>query len=218
MTLFIDSAVYSEVQQALSWSWVGGVTTNPSLLAKAGSPPLEALRKITALMPQRLFYQLTGKSVPEMISEADEAKGIAGDSLVIKIAPTAEGFEVASKISSLYPVCITAVFSAAQAIVARETGAAFIAFYVNRATRLLGDALPVLHDIAAVLKGSSTEILAASIKSPEEAASSIIAGAHHLTIGFEVLKSMTANEHSESVIRDFDTNGVGINPSPHHLF
>jgi len=39
MAIFLDSAKKNEIKQAMAFGWVSGVTTNPSLLAKAGRPP-----------------------------------------------------------------------------------------------------------------------------------------------------------------------------------
>jgi transaldolase len=66
--------------------------------------------------------------------------------------------------------------------------------YVQRATRLLGDGFALVQDMADVLKKTNTEILAASIKSPEEAVKTLLAGAHQKTLPFDVLQAMTVHE------------------------
>ncbi len=37
MKLFLDTAIYEEVEQGVTWGIVDGVTTNPTLIAKAGT-------------------------------------------------------------------------------------------------------------------------------------------------------------------------------------
>ena len=65
--------------------------------------------------------------------------------------------------------------------------------------------------MADILQGSDTEILAASIKSPQEAAATLQAGAHHLTIPFKILQQMTTHELSSQTVDEFRENGIGIN-------
>ena len=94
---------------------------------------------------------------------------IVGKSLVLKVSPDELGFQFVARNSAHFLFCPTAIYSPSQALVARETGARFVALYVNRATRLLGDGIELVRSVAAVLAGSQTEIVAASLKSGEEA-------------------------------------------------
>ena len=105
---------------------------------------------------------------------------------------------------------MTAIYSAAQAAVSAEAGAKYAIAYVNRATRLLGDGFALVRDMANVLQRTNTEILAASIKSPEEAVKTLLAGAHHLTLPFDVLQAMTVHELSQQTLDEFANNGRGI--------
>ena len=105
---------------------------------------------------------------------------------------------------------MTAIYSAAQAVVSAEAGAKYAIAYVNRATRLLGDGFALVEDMADVLKKTNTEILAASIKSPSKAVKTLLAGAHHLTLPFDVLQAMTVHELSKQTVDEFAKNGRGI--------
>lgn len=105
---------------------------------------------------------------------------------------------------------MTAIYSAAQAAVAMESGAKYAIAYVNRATRLLGDGIELVKQMNDILTGSPTKILAASIKSPQEAAATLQAGAHHLTLPLEILRAITTHELSEQTVIEFNQNGRGI--------
>jgi transaldolase len=89
-------------------------------------------------------------------------------------------------------------------------GAKCAIVYVNRATRLLGDSFSLVQNMANVLKKSNTEILAASIKSPSEAVKTLLAGAHHLTLPFDVLQAMAVHELSQQTVDEFAKKGRGI--------
>ncbi|MBT6046483.1 MAG: transaldolase, partial [Candidatus Scalindua sp.] len=108
------------------------------------------------------------------------------------------------------PCCVTAIYSSAQAMVARESGVRYIAVYVSRATKLIGDGLSLITEISRVIQGGKTQILAASLKSSMEASSTILAGADHLTMPFDVISTLTFNEHSEGAVNNFNANGSGL--------
>ena len=223
--IYLDSALINDAQIVEKWGWVKGITTNPTLLAKSERSPAETLQQLAAISPGELYYQLCAADFEGMLTEGRQAFEIVGEKTVLKIPATLTGFRavaclssertaempgVPPGIASSIPCAVTAIYSAAQAAIAREAGAKYAIAYVNRATRLLGDGLALVRDMAAVLQGSPTEILAASLKSPEEAAAALQAGAHHLTLPLSVLQAMTTHELSERTVEEFAQSGRGI--------
>jgi transaldolase len=55
--------------------------------------------------------------------------------------------------------------------------------------------------------GDRPEILAASVKSPEQAVATLIAGAQHLTLPLAVIESMGDHELSQAAIEEFGRAG-----------
>ncbi|WP_347273065.1 transaldolase family protein [Candidatus Kuenenia sp.] len=210
MSIFIDTATPEEAKIAKDFGWVKGITTNPLLLAGAGRKAESVLAQLAELNMGKLFYQLISSNSKDMHKEARMAKEIAGDQLVLKIPPVAAGFQAVYSLSKEIPCCVTALYSVSQALVAREAGAQYIAVYVNRATKLIGNGLALLNAMSKILHGSTTEILAASIKSSEEVSSSLLYGADHLTLPFNLLSTLCIHEHSEEAVRQFNSGGTGI--------
>ncbi|NEP02956.1 MAG: transaldolase [Symploca sp. SIO2E9] len=208
--IYLDSASISDAQAAEKLGWVKGITTNPTLLAKSDLPPETTLKQLSEISPGELYYQLMASDFDGMLSEGRAAYEIIGEKTVLKIPATVVGFQVVAVLSREIPCAVTAIYSAAQAAVSQEAGAKYAIAYVNRATRLLGDGLALVKEMANVLTGSTTEILAASIKSPEEAAAALQAGAHHLTVPLIMLQAMSTHKLSEETVADFAKNGRGI--------
>ena len=208
--IYLDSALIGEAQAAEKLGWIQGITTNPTLLAKSDVSPESTLEKLAAISPGELYYQLCADNVDDMIAEGQRAFAIIGKKTVLKVPATSMGFQVVARLSSEIPCAVTAIYSTAQAAVSREAGAKYAIAYVNRATRLLGDGLALVREMSAVLQGSDTEILAASLKSPEEAAAALQAGAHHLTLPLKILQAMTTHELSQKTVAEFAENGRGI--------
>ncbi|MGQ4649520.1 transaldolase family protein [Lyngbya aestuarii] len=210
MVIYLDSALVGEAQAAEKLGWVKGITTNPTLLAKSDLSPETTLKQLAQISPGELYYQLMASDFDGMLTEGRAAYKIIGEKTVLKVPATTIGFQAVACLSREIPCAVTAIYSGAQAAVSREAGAKYAIAYVNRATRLLGDGLALVRDMASVLRGSNTEILAASLKSPEEAAAALKAGAHHLTVPLSLLQAMTTHELSEDTVNDFAQNGCGI--------
>jgi transaldolase len=210
MALYLDSALVTEAQYALDLGWVSGITTNPTLLAKSDLSLVDTLRELVTTFPSEIFYQLTASDLEGMFKEAHKAHAILGEHTVLKIPATLVGFQAVARLSPEMPCAVTAIFSPAQAVVAAEAGARYAICYVNRATRLLGDGLALVGGMAKMLSSTQTEILAASIKSPEEAIATLQAGAHHLTLPLKVLRTLAEHELTEKTVVEFARTGHGF--------
>ena len=210
MAIYLDSAIAAEAEIARRMGWVKGITTNPTLLAKSQQPPEETLKQLASLTSGPVFYQVTACDSEGMMAEGQTAFEVIGNQTILKIPATSVGFEVVASLAWEITCSVTAIYSPAQAAIAHEAGAKIAIAYVNRATRLLGDGIALVRDMASILEGTDTEILAASIKSPEEAALSLQAGAHHLTLPLPMLQAMTTHELSEKTVEEFNQNGIGL--------
>ncbi len=210
MSLYLDSAILSEATAAAASGWLYGITTNPTLLAQSDLPPAETYTQLAQLPVEEVYYQVSVAEPGKMLHEAQVAWEILGDKLVVKIPPTREGFTFCASISADYKTCLTAIFSPAQALAARAANADYIAVYVNRATKLAGDGLALTRALADVLAGSRTEILAASLKSVDEVIAAHQAGAHHLTLPFNILQALIENDLSDQAVAQFTETGAHL--------
>ncbi len=214
MAIYLDSAKLEEARQAKDFGWVYGVTTNPSLMAKVRMPAEVTLKALAQLNFRQVFYQLVSQDSDAMLVEACEATGLVKHGLILKIPPTENGFRFVAQHGDTFPCCVTAIFDPVQALVAREAGARYIAVYVNRATKQLGDGLGLVEDLARILTGSRTEILAASLKSAKEAVGALRAGAQHITVPYDLLSSLSNHPLSTETVEQFNAEGVGIRWKP----
>jgi transaldolase len=208
--ILLDSAKENDALQAKQLGWVKGITTNPTLMAQAGMDPEHALARLADVRLGIVYYELVSKDEESMLAEAHKAREIVGSQLGLKLLPTRAGFHFAARYGQEFPCIITALYSPAQALVAMEAGAKWAVVYVNRATRLMGDGIGLVAAMAEVLRGSQTEILVASIKSPDEAVAAVRAGAQNLTMPLDILLAMSNHPLSDEAGRQFDENGVGL--------
>jgi transaldolase len=207
MAIFLDSARADEARKAFSLGFVGGITTNPKLLSQAGGNPEDIIRELCAISTGPVCYQLTAATVREREEEALRVRGIAPGKLVMKIACTTENLALLARLTSEHRVvcAATAVFGGGQAYIACEAGARYLIPYVNRITAGGGDGPGLVRDIAAVAAsvGKGAEVLAASLKTPEEVARTVLAGARHVTLPLVLIEALGNDPRSDEAIRMF---------------
>ena len=82
--------------------------------------------------------------------------------------------------------------------------------YHNRAKRLLKNGGKHANELVQVLKHTSTTVIAASLKSPEEVVEARLAGVPILSTNFEVLSKKVQHDLSESALKEFNQTGIGL--------
>ncbi|HSB66743.1 MAG TPA: transaldolase family protein [Anaerolineales bacterium] len=206
MSLYLDSAFPEDARRAFAIGLVSGITTNPTLIAQTNLPAEEVITQLCDLSTGIVFHQLTEETPTNKWKEAERMARIRPGRVGIKIPCTYKNLALAAGlVHSGYIVGMTAIFSTAQVYLACQAGAQFIIPYVNRSTRLLGDGVTLVHQMCCVIDAESakTQIIAASIKTPDEAISSLLAGAHHLSLPYKLIESMGNHMLSNQAIEDF---------------
>lgn len=204
MALFLDSAMVDEAQRAWDLRLVEGVTTNPALVARAGRAALDIVRDIAHIGEWDVFYQLTGRTAEALLEEARRATDVAPGQIVLKIMVSLPNLELVLRHDE-FRWAVTGIGSTAQGLLALETGAEYVIPYVNRITRAGGDGIGVVAEIAALARRVEYrgEILAASLKSPQEVADVLIAGADHVTVPWALLEEMARHPVTDAAGEDF---------------
>ena len=213
MTLLLDSAMVTDARQAAGFGFVHGATTNPTLMAKTGRAPEQVIADLCAILPGTIFYQLTAPSLAEKETEAHKMAAIRQGRVGLKIPCTLENLGLAARLTQEgMLVGITAIFSPAQVYLACQAGARFVLPYVNRSTRLLGDGFALVESMREVIEVGNypVEIIAASVKSPDEAVQTLLAGAHHLTLPLAVIQAMGRHPLSDQAIAAFAIDAAQI--------
>lgn len=209
MTLYLDSASAAEARQAMALGFVGGITTNPTLMAKVQGRPFDIIAELADLCPGPVFYQLTAPTVAEREAEARRVLALRPN-IALKIGMTTENLALAAKLAKEgVKVGMTASYSAAQTYLACQANVLYSIAYVNRSTRLQGDGLALVAEMRAVIDAveTTTKILVASLKSPAEVVQAVIAGAHAVTVPLALLLELGNHPLSDQAIEEFARAG-----------
>lgn len=205
MKIFIDTANVEEIREAASWGVLDGVTTNPSLIAKEGRDFKTVVREITELVDGPISAEVMSDDAEGMVAEARELIKIH-ENITIKIPITEEGLKAVSILSAEnIKTNVTLIFSANQALLAARAGATFVSPFVGRLDDIGIDGVSLISDISEIFSmyGISTEIIAASIRTPMNVLDCAKAGADISTIPYGILKKMFKHPLTDDGIARF---------------
>ena len=209
MKLLIDDANLDVIKAIVALYPIDGVTTNPTILAKAGENPKERLIKIRELIgPDKdLHCQVVADSKEEMKEQARKLVALLGDNTYIKIPSNGEGFKAMEELSDEgIKITATGIYSPLQAFLAAKAGAKYLAPYVNRIDNLGYDGLAVAMRIQNILEANNfeAEILAASFKNSNQVLELVERGVGALTLGSAVFDGLVNDRNVDFAIKTFE--------------
>ena len=208
MRIILDTANLEDIKYFNTHYPIEGVTTNPTILAKEGGDVLALLSSIRGIIGENkeLHVQVTETKYEKIIEEARALASFLGKNTFIKIPATEVGFRACAALSREgLGITITATLTAAQAMLASNAGAAYVAPYVSRLENICDDGVGSVADIAKIFScaGTDTQILAASFKTAREVVDVAVVGCHAATISPSVMKRLTAHTTTDTSIAGF---------------
>jgi transaldolase len=192
MKIFLDTANLDELKKGAAWGIVDGVTTNPSLIAKEGRPIEEQVARICDIVDGDVSAEVVAIESKQMIEEGRKLAKIHKN-IVVKLPLIRDGIVACSTLSKEGIRCnVTLCFSAAQALLAAKAGAYYISPFVGRFDDIAFEGMDLIRSICHIYDnyGFTTQVLAASLRSPLHIVQAAEAGAHVGTMPFKVLDQL----------------------------
>jgi transaldolase len=206
MKFFVDTADIGEIRELAATGLLDGVTTNPSLVMKAGKPFKETIAEICGVVDGPVSAEVAATDYDGMIREGKVLAAIA-ENVAVKVPLTWDGLKACRTLTDAGTmVNVTLCFSAPQALLAAKAGATFISPFVGRLDDIGLDGMELISEIRAIYdnyEDLSTEILAASIRGPNHVKLAAIAGADIATIPPAVLKSLVKHPLTDKGLEQF---------------
>ena len=207
MKFFIDTANIDEIREASEMGVICGVTTNPSLIAKEGRDFAEVIKEIVHVVdgPVSGEVKATTTDAEGMIAEGRQIAGIHPN-MVVKIPMTSEGLKAVKVLSAEgIKTNVTLIFTAAQALLAANAGATYVSPFIGRLDDISEDGMEPVRTIADIfsLYDISTEIIAASVRSPGHVTQAALAGADIATVPYKVILQMLKHPLTDQGIEKF---------------
>ena len=212
MKLFLDTASIEEIRTANRWGVLGGVTTNPSLLAREHAAPETVWKEILTEVHGDVSLEVTALDADGMV-EQGHALAQMGPNAVVKVPMTPDGLEAAARLrKESIRTNVTLVFSAAQAILAAEVGAYCVSPFLGRLDDAGADGMGVLRAICDLyaVQGYDTKVLAASLRHPMHIVESALAGADIATMPFDVFTKLVKHPMTDLGLDRFLADWQGL--------
>jgi transaldolase len=206
MKFFADTADTADIRDLADAGLLDGVTTNPSLIHKAGRDFLEVVAEICEIVPGKpVSAEVVALDYEGMMREAEIVRKIA-DNIAVKVPLTIDGLKTCKALTDDGTmVNVTLCFSANQALLAAKAGATFVSPFVGRHDDNGFDGMALISDIRLIYDNYDflTEILVASVRHPIHVLEAARIGADVMTAPPAVIRQLVKHPLTDRGIEGF---------------
>ena len=205
MKFFADTADTADIRDLAEAGLLDGVTTNPSLIHKAGRDFLEVVAEICGIVEGPVSAEVVALDYEGMMREAEIVRKIA-DNVAVKVPLTIDGLKACKSLTDDGTmVNVTLCFSANQALLAAKAGASFISPFVGRHDDVGYPGMELIADIKQIYDNYDfgTEILVASVRNPIHVLEAAKIGADVMTAPPAVIRQLVKHPLTDSGIQGF---------------
>jgi len=205
VNLFLDTAVLDEIKTGVQqWGVITGVTTNPTLIARAGQDHETQVKKIC---------EIVGNVSAECVSEKKDDLIVEGrriaqwhKNVIVKVPMTPDGLGAGKVLAGEgVRINVTLCFTVNQALLAAAIGAYIVSPFIGRLDDINQPGILLIRDVVAAYRqqGIKTKVLSASLRNPIHVQDSAIAGADIGTMPFKVLEAMVKHPLTDAGLEKF---------------
>jgi transaldolase len=204
--LILISADFDDIRKSYALGIFSGLAGNPSIVAEAGRPSPEMVKKALEVIPDPVFVQVSGLTAEEMIEEGLALSSIDPQRVIVKLPVTAAGIEAIHRLTERdVRTTATAICAANEALLAIRAGAQFLAPYMARISDIGGDGCEVVGDIVELVasRNLDVKVVAASVRTPDELLMSWKLGADFAAVQSSVIWKICSNPAVEAAAQAF---------------
>ena len=201
----MDSADLNEVKKASEMGLLDGVTTNPTLIARAGGDYKTRVKEICEVCKGPVSAEVLATDFVGMMREACEWSKVAAN-VIVKIPITAEGLKAIKALKNEgIKTNATLCFSENQALLVAKAGAYFVSPFVGRLDDAGQDGMALVENICRIYAnyGFKTKVLVASIRKPEHVLRGALCGAGCATMPLRVMEELARHPMTDAGLKKF---------------
>lgn len=227
MAIFLDTGNIEEIREYHRMGIIRGVTTNPTILMRAGvTGGMEGIKKRTIeiaklIAPLPLSVEVTTNDREEMLNQAKEFASLAGN-INVKITihgpqGELENLEVIHTLEKEHNirVNVTAMMSVQQCFLAALAGATYVSLFCGRVNNMGYNSIEELKKLRFLLDEHKlkAKIICGSTREVLNVVEWLGAGAHIVTCPPDFLKGMIVHPYSKETVQGFLADAEKINSS-----
>jgi len=205
MKFFIDSGDIGEIKEAAAMGAIDGVTTNPSLLAKAGVPTKKAIVQICEVVDGPVSAEVIATDTAGILEEGRVLAKLH-PSVVVKVPLIVDGLKAVQQFTKeKIKTNVTLCFSPTQAIFAAKAGATFVSPFIGRLDDISDEGMDLIEKIVAIYGNYDfdTEVLVASVRHPVHVVQAALLGADVCTVPFKVITQLVKHPLTDIGLEKF---------------
>lgn len=205
MQIFIDTADVKEIRDCWEMGIIDGVTTNPSLAAKAGRRYDDILKEITQIVDGPISAETISLEFEGMMKEAYHFAKLHKN-IVVKIPMTPVGLKAVRQCAKDgIKTNVTVTFTSNQALLVAKAGATYVSPFVGRFDDISEEGMQVIREIRQIYDnyGFKTKILVASVRHPIHVRDAALIGADVATIPYSVILQLAKHPLTDIGIDKF---------------
>jgi len=209
MKIFLDTIDVQAVERLKATALIDGITTNPTLLSRAGRNPTQEIIKICALLPNGdISVEVTEKDAEAVYRQAHKIADLARN-VVVKIPCHADYYPVIRRlVDEGIALNITLVFTLAQGLMMSKLGVRYISPFVGRWDDNDVEGAELLYAMRRMIDtyGFQTKILAASLRHIRHFHYAIEARSDAVTLPISLFEKAMTHLLTERGIEVFDAD------------
>jgi transaldolase len=216
--IYLDSADPNEIVAASRHGRIQGVTTNPTLICRAGLSRAqfrELVRTVAPKLRDGVFVQVTEKLTDAIVEEALALVDLATGKVIPKIPVTAEGLAATARLSAQgIPSAATAVYTRGQVLMADLHGASYAIPYLGRLNDVGQQGLSVIQDMQAILRarGSRCRLVVGSVRTTEDLEALAVGSIDAATVSYRLYCALAESPWTEEALAVFDEDWRNVPP------
>jgi transaldolase len=192
MQIWLESVDIPLILKAKGMGILYGVSTSNPV-------PKEVIQELLKAQKGFVAVEIKAADAPSMVAQAKELRQLS-DKILVKVPTTRVGLEVIYSLSGEVPTIATGIFDFNQALLGAKGGASYISpdySWICEAD------MAGIHTIRAMLEfikryGLSSQMLASTLRSPEQVKELADMGAHAIELNEKVFKGLIEdNPHTQ---------------------
>jgi transaldolase len=197
MQLYLDSVDFKEIEAALDFGFVKGLTTTPTFMHRHGITDIDgAIVKLSKMVPE-LQVEALGETPDKIVAEAERILSLGLERPpVFKVPISNDGVKACSRLRARgYLVNVHLIYTLNQAYMAMEAGATFICPLAGRMQDQGHDAIKLYEQCVEVIDryGYDSKVMFSSVRHAEHVRQAMLSGVHVCTMPFSVMKNLCEN-------------------------